>query len=125
MKNKKKDAALYAEEISISEYLSLDTEIQAHYKETEILGENTNSIISNSEYNALEKSAHKYYLPSANVEERTKRVKDTHGHIFVKHDLFNHDPDLANPNPNNIYSQDGIAEAFEEFAKKEGLSFFQ
>jgi type I restriction enzyme M protein len=39
--------------------------------------------------------------------------------------LFNHDPALLNENPNNIYSQDGIAEAFIEFAKKEGLSFFQ
>ena len=69
--------------------------------------------------------AQKYYLPAEAIEERTERVKDTHGHIFVKHDLFNHDPALGNPNPNNIYSQDGIAEAFAEFAKREGLSFFQ
>lgn len=39
---------------------------------------------------------------------------DTHGHLIVKHDLFNHDG----------VTQDGIAEAFAEFAKKEGLSFF-
>jgi len=39
---------------------------------------------------------------------------DTHGHLIVKHDLFNHDG-LTN---------DGIAEAFAEFAKKEKLSFF-
>lgn len=39
---------------------------------------------------------------------------DTHGHLIVKHDLFNHDG----------LTQDGIAEAFQEFAKKEGLSFF-
>ena len=39
---------------------------------------------------------------------------DEHGHKFVKHDLFNHDG-LTN---------DGIAEAFELFATKEGLSFF-
>ena len=64
-------------------------------------------------------------MVSEEVLERTERVKDTHGHIFVKHDLFNHDPDMPNPNPNNCYSQDGIAEAFMEFAKKEGLSFFQ
>ena len=38
---------------------------------------------------------------------------DTHGHKFVKHDLFNHDG----------ITQDGIAEAFIEFAKKEKLSF--
>lgn len=39
---------------------------------------------------------------------------DSHGHLIVKHDLFNHE-DLT---------QDGIAEAFIEFAKKEQLSFF-
>lgn len=39
---------------------------------------------------------------------------DTHGHLIVKHDLFNHDG----------LTQDGIAEAFAEFAKKEHLSFF-
>jgi type I restriction enzyme M protein len=38
---------------------------------------------------------------------------DTHGHLIVKHDLFNHDG-LTN---------DGIAEAFEEFAKRENFSF--
>lgn len=39
---------------------------------------------------------------------------DTHGHFIVKHDLFNHDG----------LTQDGIVEAFTEFAKKAGLSFF-
>ncbi|MBQ3581296.1 MAG: N-6 DNA methylase [Bacteroidales bacterium] len=39
---------------------------------------------------------------------------DSHGHLIVKHDLFNHDG----------LTQDGIAEAFEEFAKRERLSFF-
>lgn len=38
---------------------------------------------------------------------------DTHGHLIVKHDLFNHDG----------LTQDGIAEAFAEFAKREKLSF--
>jgi type I restriction enzyme M protein len=40
---------------------------------------------------------------------------DSHGHLIVKHDLFNHDG----------LTGDGIAEAFSEFAKKEGLSFFR
>lgn len=40
---------------------------------------------------------------------------DAHGHLIVKHDLFNHDG----------LTEDGIAEAFAEFAKKEGLGFFQ
>ena len=38
---------------------------------------------------------------------------DSHDHLIVKHDLFNHDG----------LTQDGIAEAFAEFAKKENLSF--
>ncbi|MDR0785024.1 MAG: N-6 DNA methylase [Treponema sp.] len=39
---------------------------------------------------------------------------DTHGHQLVKHDLFNYGGE----------TRDGIAEAFIEFARKEGLSFF-
>ncbi len=38
---------------------------------------------------------------------------DEHGHLIVKHDLFNH----------GGLTQDGISEAFIEFAKKEKLSF--
>jgi len=38
---------------------------------------------------------------------------DSHGHLIVKHDLFNHDG----------LTKEGIAEAFLEFAKKEKLSF--
>ncbi len=40
---------------------------------------------------------------------------DSHGHMYVQHDLYNHEG----------LTQDGIAEAFIEFAKKEGLSFFR
>lgn len=40
---------------------------------------------------------------------------DNHGHLVVDQDLYNHDG----------ITGDGIAEAFAEFAKKEGLSFFQ
>lgn len=40
---------------------------------------------------------------------------DTHGHLIVKHDLFNHEG----------LTQDGIAEAFIEFAKRENLSFVE
>ena len=41
-------------------------------------------------------------------------LRDSHGHWVVQHDLFNHEG----------LTQDGIAEAFAEFAKKENLSFF-
>jgi len=43
-----------------------------------------------------------------------KYALDSHGHLFVDHDLFNHDGKTS----------DGIAEAFLEFGKKENLSFF-
>ncbi|MFL8937241.1 N-6 DNA methylase [Rossellomorea oryzaecorticis] len=51
-----------------------------------------------------------YNNPPENIEEF---LLDSHGHLIVKHDLFNHDG----------ITKDGIAEAFIEFAKKEGLSF--
>lgn len=41
-------------------------------------------------------------------------LQDTHRHWIVQHDLFNHEGE----------TQDGIAEAFGEFAKREQLSFF-
>lgn len=125
LKNKKKESGDFKDTITLDEYLLLSESDQNRYKEVAILGENPNTAISNEEYNTLDKSIQKYYLVAEDVTEYTERVKDTHGHIFVKHDLFNHDPNLVNSNPNNIYSEDGIAEAFIEFAKKEGLSFFQ
>ena len=51
-----------------------------------------------------------YEATPADLEEY---LLDTHGHLIVKHDLFNHDG----------LTQDGIAEAFLEFSKKEKLSF--
>ena len=44
-----------------------------------------------------------------------ENVLDHHGHLIVDHDLYSHDG----------LTPEGIAEAFIEFAKKEGLSFFQ
>lgn len=46
-------------------------------------------------------------------ENLDEYLLDAHGHLIVKHDLFNHDG----------LTQNGIAEAFIEFAKKEKLSF--
>lgn len=48
------------------------------------------------------------------IKDLDEYVLDTHQHLIVKHDLFNHDG----------LTGDGIAEAFAEFAKKEKLSFF-
>lgn len=55
-------------------------------------------------------SGDKIYMAN---EDGTPKL-DKHGHLIVKHDLFNHEG----------LTEDGIAEAFVEFAKKEGLSFF-
>lgn len=55
-------------------------------------------------------SGEKIYVEDTQGE----RKLDDHNHFIVKHDLFNHDG----------LTQDGIAEAFIEFAKKENLSFF-
>jgi len=55
-------------------------------------------------------SGEKIYLKN---EDGSKRL-DSHGHLVVDHDLFNHEG----------MTEDGIAEAFVEFAKKEKLGFF-
>ncbi|WP_049042343.1 N-6 DNA methylase [Clostridium sporogenes] len=47
--------------------------------------------------------------------ELVEPLLDSHGHLIVDHDLYNHEG----------LTQDGIAEAFIEFAKKENLSFFK
>lgn len=59
-------------------------------------------------------SGDKIYRNTLDEDGNSVPLLDTHGHLIVKHDLFNHDG----------VTQDGIAEAFAEFAKKEGLSFF-
>lgn len=56
-------------------------------------------------------SGEKIYLKDSNGEF----VLDSHGHKIIKHDLFNHDG----------LTQDGIAEAFIDFAKLENLSFWR
>ncbi len=112
-----------ASEISIDEWLALDNDKQGVYKKEPVLGDNCNPIISDDHYNTLSPDAQKFYIVAEEIKEVVERVKDTHGHIFVKHDLFNHDPALTNCNPNNVYSQNGIAEAFTKFAHDEGLSF--
>lgn len=110
-------------ELSVDEWIALDLDSRKMYKEEEVLGDNKNSIISNTEYLELSDESKKFYLKAEDVIESVERVKDTHGHIFVKHDLFNHDPKMKNAYPNNIYSKNGIAEAFIKFAYDNKLSF--
>ena len=131
---KKKDDNAEAEiqTISLDEYLNLTANERKLYKEilTDCETVQTKEI-GLQEYNRLSKEEQKYYLISEEVKEFSNvRLKDTHGHIFVKHDLFNHDPKLdelwtkRDSRLKGRYSKDGIAEAFAEFAKKERLSFF-
>ena len=116
--------------LSVDEYLALSAENRKNYKETPIVGKNENKEIGLAEYRSLKDDEKKYYLVSEEITETTEHVTDTHGHIFVKHDLFNHDPELDakmtayDKRLAHRYSHDGIAEAFAEFAKKEKLSFF-
>ena len=75
---------------------------------------NLYGVINGDEFTKLdvEKQSKYVNLKRPVIEERP--LLDSHGHLIVEHDLFNHDG----------LTEDGIAEAFIEFAKKEGLSFF-
>ena len=55
--------------------------------------------------------------------ETGRYVLDEHGHLIVEHDLYQ--VSYKNDSGEIIRLEAGIAEAFEEFAKREGLSFFQ
>lgn len=67
-------------------------------------------VIKKSPENALDDPTRHYETVPQDLEDF---LLDSHGHLIVKHDLFNHDGK----------TQDGISEAFLEFAKKEALSF--
>lgn len=121
--------------LNLDEYLDLPSDTKKRYKEVLNDGKDCDSYIANEitfeQYNAFFKEKKKFCLPVEDVKEHNNvRLKDTHGHIFVKHDLFNHDRELdklwtiRDSRLKGRYSKDGIAEAFAEFAKKEGLSFF-
>lgn len=69
-----------------------------------------NIFFATQQVESVNNSGQKVYL----ANEAGGRKRDTHGHFIVAHDLFNHEGQ----------TQDGVAEAFQEFARKEGLSFF-
>ena len=73
-----------------------------------------NGFISGYEYEQLPAEEKLECIAVRKCNEYSEYKLDNHGHLIVKHDLFNHDG----------LTQDGIAEAFIEFAKKEKLSFF-
>ena len=69
-----------------------------------------NIFFATQQVESVNNSGEKVYVR----KEDGSLVRDAHGHFIVAHDLFNHDDKTG----------DGIAEAFREFAAKEGLSFF-
>ncbi len=75
----------------------------------------TKSFIDGIRYKELEPDAKNACDRKVRCEEYSELILDGHGHLVVDQDLYNHDG----------ITGDGIAEAFAEFAKKEGLSFFQ
>ena len=80
-------------------------------KKKDLQPKSTPALDSATTISTLQDPVSRYNTEPRDLDEL---VLDTHGHLIVKHDLFNHDG----------LTQDGIAEAFIEFAKKEGLSFF-
>lgn len=69
--------------------------------------------INGFEYEELTNEEQNEYINLVRPTVTIRNKLDSHNHLIVKHDLFNHDG----------LTQDGIAEAFIEFAKKEKLSF--
>lgn len=92
----------------IEKYGSID-EVTTYYDE--MAQRSINAI----QYKDLDDDEKKNYNCKVWVEEFNEKVVDSHGHLVVKHDLFNHED----------INSDGIAEAFIEFAKREELSFFR
>lgn len=72
--------------------------------------DNYNIFFATMQKTGKDSSGEKIYVKDENGEN----ILDSHGHLIVDHDLYNHEG----------LTQDGIAEAFIEFAKKERLSFF-
>ena len=75
---------------------------------------NLHGVINGDEYAELDVDEQAKYINLKMPVIEQRPLLDSHGHLIVKHDLFNHDG----------LTGDGIAEAFAEFAKREGLSFF-
>lgn len=73
--------------------------------------EDYNIFFATQQLQGKDNSGDKIYVKNADGTN----ALDSHGHLVVKQDLYNHDG----------ITGDGIAEAFAEFAKKEGLSFFR
>lgn len=79
-------------------------------------------MINGREYKEIEEELQKNCDKKVQCEEFSRRVSDLHGHLIVDHDLY---AQSYKEGDETVFLDDGIAEAFIEFAKKEGLSFFR
>lgn len=75
--------------------------------------EDYNIFFATMQKSGKDNSGDKMYVK--NPDDSGGLLMDDHDHLIVDHDLYNHDGK----------TEDGIAEAFIEFAKKEELSFFE
>ena len=73
--------------------------------------EDYNIFFATQQVESVNNRGEKVYVKNADGTN----TRDSHGHFIVAHDLFNHDGK----------TNDGVAEAFVEFGKMEGLSFFR
>lgn len=81
----------------------------------------THRMVNGKQYEEMPEDLKRTYDQKVRCEEFAKRVLDPHGHLVVDHDLYQ----LSYQEGEEVITlEDGIAEAFAEFAKKEGLSFF-
>jgi type I restriction enzyme M protein len=74
------------------------------------------NLAATQDENRIAEAVDRYEVTPRDLDEF---VLDEHEHLVVKHDLFSHQL------KNGKCTPAGIAEAFSEFAKKEGLSFFR
>lgn len=75
--------------------------------------DNYNIFFATMQKSGKDNSGEKIYVKE--LDNSGKFLLDDNKHLIVDHDLYNHEG----------LTEDGIAEAFIEFAKKEGLSFFK
>ena len=87
-----------------------------HYNTYRLSG--SNKEIDGNAYANLSKQQQRKYINIQYAFSYNKVMTDKYGHTVVEHDLF------STPLSNGTATNEGITEAFIEFAKKERLSFF-
>ncbi|WP_163556083.1 N-6 DNA methylase [Helicobacter suis] len=103
------DHQITTQELSLEDfytkYPSLEAANFIEFEGYKITDEAYKNLTESQQKQACNQKATLYTIP----------LLDKHGHLVVKHDLFSHEG----------LTKEGIAEAFIDFAKSEGLSFWQ